>query len=108
MMWRAFVVAFVILATAACGTKGPLLPPFVRQPAAAEITAEGGSALALAGDDSLAADDAANVAATIDRLGRVDNLHNNVGNEAMGDPVSTTEEDSDRDHQVNLKGPFLN
>ena len=39
MMWRGLVVAFLLLATAACGKKGPLLPPYVRQPAAAEITA---------------------------------------------------------------------
>lgn len=38
MMWRALVVAFVLLATGACGKKGPLLPPYVRQPAAAEVT----------------------------------------------------------------------
>jgi predicted small lipoprotein YifL len=35
---RTLPVAVVIAATLACGKKGPLLPPYVRQPAAAEIT----------------------------------------------------------------------
>lgn len=35
---RIHLVACLVLATNACGKKGPLLPPFVRQPAAAEIT----------------------------------------------------------------------
>jgi hypothetical protein len=32
------LIAFLVLATLACGKKGPLLPPYVRQPAAAEVT----------------------------------------------------------------------
>jgi len=80
--------------------------------AAAEATAEeirtaGGEALALAGDVSRAADVRAIIEATIERFGRIDILHNNVGIENVGDPVSTTEEDWDRVHNVNLKGPFL-
>jgi NAD(P)-dependent dehydrogenase (short-subunit alcohol dehydrogenase family) len=74
---------------------------------AREIEAEGGTALALAGDVSRASDVEAIVAATIARFGRIDVLHNNVGIERIGDPVSTTEEDWDRVHDVNLKGPFL-
>lgn len=74
---------------------------------ATEIGKEGGVALALAGDVSRSADVRAIIDATIERFGRVDILHNNVGIEAVGDPVSTTEEDWDRVHDVNLKGPFL-
>ena len=74
---------------------------------AAEIREEGGEAIALAGDVSRSADVRAIVEATIERLGRIDILHNNVGIEIAGDPVSTTEEAWDRVHDVNLKGPFL-
>jgi NAD(P)-dependent dehydrogenase (short-subunit alcohol dehydrogenase family) len=82
------------------------------QRAAAETTAddirsEGGEAIGLAGDVSRAEDVRAVVDATIERFGRIDILHNNVGIESTGDPVSTTEEDWDRVHAVNLKGPFL-
>lgn len=44
---------------------------------------------------------------TLERFGRFDVLHNNVGIEIVGDPVSTTEEDWDRVHAVNLKSVFL-
>ena len=37
-MSRMLVVACLVLATVACGKKGPLLPPYVRQAAAAEVT----------------------------------------------------------------------
>src|SRR5262245_60472455 len=74
---------------------------------AAEIESENGVAMAVAGDVSRAADVRAIVETTIARFGRIDILHNNVGIEIAGDPVSTTEEDWDRVHDVNLKGPFL-
>lgn len=80
--------------------------------AAAEATAEeiragGGEAIALAADVSCAADVHAAIDAALARFGRIDVLHNNVGIEIAGDPVSTTEEDWDRVHAVNLKGAFL-
>jgi NAD(P)-dependent dehydrogenase (short-subunit alcohol dehydrogenase family) len=79
---------------------------------AAETTAEeirksNGTAMALGGDVGRSADVRAIVDATLERFGRIDILHNNVGIEIAGDPVSTTEEDWDRVHEVNLKGPFL-
>jgi NAD(P)-dependent dehydrogenase (short-subunit alcohol dehydrogenase family) len=72
-----------------------------------EIRAAGGVAVAIAGDVSREADVQRIVAGTIERFGRIDVLHNNVGIEIAGDPVSTTEEDWDRVHDVNLKAPFL-
>jgi NAD(P)-dependent dehydrogenase (short-subunit alcohol dehydrogenase family) len=80
--------------------------------AAAEATAEdirkeNGEAIALAGDVSRSADVRKIIDATVERFGQIDILHNNVGIEIAGDPVSTTEEDWDRVHDVNLKGPFL-
>ena len=79
---------------------------------AAEATAEeirkaDGVARALSGDVGRSADTRAIVDAAIAHFGRIDILHNNVGIEIAGDPVSTTEEDWDRVHDVNLKGPFL-
>ena len=72
-----------------------------------EIRTAGGVAVAIAGDVSREADVQRIVAGTIERFRRIDVLHNNVGIEIAGDPVSTTEEDWDRVHDVNLKAPFL-
>jgi len=77
------------------------------QATAAEITAEHGRALAIDGDVSIAADVRRIVDTTVERFGRVDVLHNNVGIEIPGDPVTTREEDWDRVHAVNLKSVFL-
>jgi NAD(P)-dependent dehydrogenase (short-subunit alcohol dehydrogenase family) len=77
------------------------------EPTAEEIRKAGGVAIALAGDVSRSADVQAIVDATLERFGHIDIVHNNVGIEIAGDPVSTTEEDWDRVHDVNLKGPFL-
>jgi NAD(P)-dependent dehydrogenase (short-subunit alcohol dehydrogenase family) len=72
-----------------------------------EIEGEKGRAMALAGDVSRSEDIRAIVNATIERFGRVDVVHNNVGIEIEGDPVTTTEEDWDRVHAVNLKSVFM-
>ncbi len=73
----------------------------------AEIARAGGEAIALRANVSHAADVRAVVDATLARFGHIDVLHNNVGIERTGDPVSTSEEDWDLVHAVNLKGPFL-
>ena len=74
---------------------------------AKEIEAENGRAIAIAGDVSNSGDVRRIVDTTVERFGRIDILHNNVGIEILGDPVSTAEEDWDRVHAVNLKSVFL-
>jgi NAD(P)-dependent dehydrogenase (short-subunit alcohol dehydrogenase family) len=74
---------------------------------AKEIEAENGRAIAIAGDVSNSGDVRRIVDTTVERFGRIDVLHNNVGIEILGDPVSTAEEDWDRVHAVNLKSVFL-
>ena len=77
------------------------------QQTASEIEAENGRAIAVGADVSRADDVQRIVNTTIKHFGRIDVLHNNVGIEIPGDPVSTTEEDWDRVHAVNLKSVFL-
>src|SRR5271166_6731397 len=72
-----------------------------------EIVAEGGQAVAIAADVSRSEDVQRIVNRTIDRFGRIDVIHNNVGIEIAGDPITTTEEDWDRVHAVNLKSVFM-
>jgi NAD(P)-dependent dehydrogenase (short-subunit alcohol dehydrogenase family) len=72
-----------------------------------EIEGEKRRAMALSGDVSRSEDIRAIVNATIERFGRIDVVHNNVGIEIEGDPVTTTEEDWDRVHAVNLKSVFM-
>ncbi|HME96921.1 MAG TPA: SDR family NAD(P)-dependent oxidoreductase [Methylomirabilota bacterium] len=74
------------------------------------IRREGGEAWAHAADVTREADVATLVAATLERFGRVDILHNNVGASlALGDAVATdlTEEAFDRSLAVNLKATWL-
>jgi len=71
------------------------------------IEAEGGQAIAVGADVSRSEDVRAIVETVIERCGRIDVIHNNVGIEIPGDPVSTTEDDWDRVHAVNLKSVFM-
>ncbi len=80
--------------------------------AAAEETAgiiadEGGEAFAHTADVADSADVKAAVDAAMDRWGRIDVLHNNVGILALGGPVDLDEADWDRVSDVNLKSLFL-
>ncbi|UYO94815.1 SDR family NAD(P)-dependent oxidoreductase [Pollutimonas sp. M17] len=72
-----------------------------------EIEKEGGRAFARLADVTNADHLASLMSWTEDQFGRIDVLHNNVGIEAIGDVVDTTEEAWDLVHDVNLKGAFL-
>ncbi|MGH6814947.1 MAG: SDR family NAD(P)-dependent oxidoreductase [Hyphomicrobiaceae bacterium] len=71
------------------------------------VTQEGRQGIALACDVTKADEVAAAVAATMAAFGRIDILHNNVGHAKMGGPVELSEEDWQRELDVNLKGIFL-
>jgi NAD(P)-dependent dehydrogenase (short-subunit alcohol dehydrogenase family) len=71
------------------------------------ITREGGSASALRVDVSKAADCKSMVAAAVERYGRLDILHNNVGISVRADVLEVTEEQWDRVMAVNVKSIVL-
>ena len=73
----------------------------------AVITQEGGTAIALSGDVTRAADIAASVARTLDAFGRIDVLHNNVGITDMGALEDISEERWQRVMDINLTAVFL-
>lgn len=71
------------------------------------IEGEGGVCVAHAADATSSDSVAAMVAACLDRFGRIDVLHNNVGAAAPGGPVEMPEEVWDANIDVNLKTAFL-
>ncbi|MBM3598094.1 MAG: SDR family oxidoreductase [Alphaproteobacteria bacterium] len=71
------------------------------------IAGEGGAADATAADVSKSDQVAAMVGRCLDRFGRIDILHNNVGIVATGGPVELSEEEWDRVSAVNIKSMFL-
>lgn len=76
--------------------------------AAAEITAAGGQALAIAGDVSRAADTEAAVSQTVARWGRLDVFYANAGVPQWPTSVEEVDEATfDRIMAVNVKGVFL-
>lgn len=77
------------------------------QETAGLITAEGGTAIALACDVTNTDAVKAAVDATIAAFARVDVLHNNVGHAKMGGPIELTEAEWNRELDLNLKGIFL-
>jgi NAD(P)-dependent dehydrogenase (short-subunit alcohol dehydrogenase family) len=83
----------------------------ISRPAAEEtvglIKEEGGQAIALACDATANDSVKAAVDATITAYQRIDILHNNVGHAKMGGPVELSEEDWQRELDLNLKGIFL-
>jgi NAD(P)-dependent dehydrogenase (short-subunit alcohol dehydrogenase family) len=74
---------------------------------AAVIRAEGGQVLALACDATRLADLEAGMRAVVERWGRVDILHNNVGVALMGGPVDLAEADWRRSFDLNVGSAFL-
>ncbi len=71
------------------------------------IAAEGGEAFAYECDVTRSAECCKMVEACLERYGRVDVLHNNVGITKAGGAVDLAEEDWDRILAVNLKSMFL-
>lgn len=74
---------------------------------AAIIRSEGGEAYALACDATKLDAVQAMVAAHMQRAGRLDILHNNIGVLELGGPVETSEESFDRVMAANIKSMFL-
>jgi NAD(P)-dependent dehydrogenase (short-subunit alcohol dehydrogenase family) len=71
------------------------------------LRGEGGEGAAYAADVSAATEVEAMVAACLERYGRIDVLHNNVGILDVGGPVELSEEQWDRLFAVNVKSMFL-
>lgn len=71
------------------------------------IEAEGGTGLALAADVTRSTDIAAVVEKTMERFGRIDVLHNNVGINLPGGAAEATEESWRKVMDVNLTSAFL-
>src|SRR5579871_1839962 len=71
------------------------------------IEGEGNVALALAGDVTRSDDVAGIVARTLERHGRIDVLHNNVGITAMGGPIEESEASWRHVLDTNLTSVFL-
>lgn len=67
----------------------------------------GGTAEAFLADVRSATQIQAMTAHCLERFGRIDVLHHNVGIEEFGELVEVTEESWDRVHAINLKGPML-
>lgn len=74
---------------------------------AAEIALEGGQCRAVRADVTDAASVAATVQECVDRHGRIDILHNNVGMATLGGPVELPERVWDQAMALNLKSLFL-
>jgi NAD(P)-dependent dehydrogenase (short-subunit alcohol dehydrogenase family) len=77
------------------------------QATVAAITKEGGTAFALRADVAKAAECQAMVRAAIERFGRLDILHNNVGISVRADVLEVTEEQWDRVMATNVKSIVL-
>jgi NAD(P)-dependent dehydrogenase (short-subunit alcohol dehydrogenase family) len=92
--------------------EGALVVAVDRHRAAAEetcglIAAEGGVCLAVSADVTSSEQVANASRQCVEKLGRIDILHNNVGIVELGGPVDTTEASWDRVMAVNAKGLFL-
>ena len=71
------------------------------------VEAEGGECTVMTGDVTSAVDVEQLVNACVERFGRIDVLHNNVGIGGLGGPVEIDEETWDRVFAVNQKSMFL-
>jgi NAD(P)-dependent dehydrogenase (short-subunit alcohol dehydrogenase family) len=73
----------------------------------AKITADGGRAVALAANVTVAEEVESAVARTVGELGRLDIVYNNAGVNSSGSVADATEDDWDRCFAINAKGTFL-
>jgi 3-oxoacyl-[acyl-carrier protein] reductase len=80
--------------------------PDLAEAVVAEISCDGGEALAFAADISGRVEFEAMVSATLDRFGRWDVLVNNAGIAVVKPFGEVTEDEFDRSFQVNVKGAF--
>jgi NAD(P)-dependent dehydrogenase (short-subunit alcohol dehydrogenase family) len=71
------------------------------------ISGEGGRCESLVADATSSSDVAVTVDRALERCGRIDILHNNVGVPVMGDPLTVTERDWQRAIDLNLTSAFL-
>ena len=71
------------------------------------IAEEGGECITFKADVSKASDCESMIETCIQKFGRIDILHNNVGIQGIGDVIETSEETWDRVINVNLKSMFL-
>ncbi|MBV8967276.1 MAG: SDR family oxidoreductase, partial [Mycobacteriaceae bacterium] len=71
------------------------------------ITEEGGEAEAWCADVTVAGEIQNMVVRCVERFGRIDILHNNVGIDRVGGPVETTEASWDEVLRINLTSQFL-
>ncbi|HEY82424.1 MAG TPA: SDR family oxidoreductase [Dehalococcoidia bacterium] len=71
------------------------------------IEEEGGECFTFKADVAKASDCEKMVQACLEKFGRIDILHNNVGMGGYGGPVETSEEIWDRTMTINLKSMFL-
>ncbi len=74
---------------------------------AAQLSAAGGSALAVAADVADRAQVSGCFAQILTEYGRIDVLYNNAGVNSSGSVLDATEDDWDRSFAVNAKGTFL-
>jgi NAD(P)-dependent dehydrogenase (short-subunit alcohol dehydrogenase family) len=77
------------------------------QATAETIAKEGGTAVAVRADVAKAADCKSMVRAAVERFGRLDILHNNVGISVRADVLEVTEEQWDRVMAINVKSIVL-
>lgn len=71
------------------------------------IEGERGRSMILVADATDATDVKRVVGATMERFGRIDVLHNNVGATIIGDPIDMSEADWQRSIDINLTSAFL-
>ena len=105
--WGNGKAASVLFAREGAAVVAVDIRPEAAEETAAIIADEGGECVVIEADVTRSADVERMVEESVDRFGRVDVLHNNVGIIEGGGPVEASEESWDRVHDVNLKSVYL-